>query len=109
MVTPAALVDELAAGESAGSALPRRALADVVAGCRSAPECELRDLVRTSRILPDARWNRPLPGASGLVPDACWPEARLIVEIDSAGGTGLAMRRSGPSGGGLASRPSAGW
>jgi len=84
MVTPAALVDELAAGESAGSALPRRALADVAAGCRSAPECERRDLVRTSRILPDARWNQPLPGASGLVPDACWPEARLIVEIDSA-------------------------
>jgi hypothetical protein len=42
--------DELAAvvreGPSAGSALPRRALADIVAGCRSAAECDLRDLVR---------------------------------------------------------------
>lgn len=29
------------------------------------------------------RFNQPLPGERGLVPDACWPETRLVVEIDS--------------------------
>lgn len=47
------------------------------------PECETRDLVRSSRILPLPRWNQVLPGARGLVPDACWPEARLVIEVDS--------------------------
>ncbi|MGH8829161.1 MAG: hypothetical protein ACRDVZ_16480, partial [Jiangellaceae bacterium] len=48
-----------------------------------APECELRDLVGTSRILPEARWNRVLPDQRGMYPDACWPQARLVVEVDS--------------------------
>jgi hypothetical protein len=74
------------AGPSAGSALVRRALSDAQAGCRSAPECEVRDLVLSSPVLEEPRWNQPLPGVSDgsrLVPDACWPEASLIVEIDS--------------------------
>ncbi len=56
---------------------------DIIAGCRSAPECELRDLVQLSRILPEPRWNRQLPGRPGIYPDACWPEARLVVEVNS--------------------------
>ncbi|SEE34885.1 hypothetical protein SAMN04488561_1055 [Jiangella alba] len=57
-------VEARAAGRR-GSALARVALADIEAGCRSAPECELRDLVRRSRILPEPHWNRPLPGVAG--------------------------------------------
>jgi very-short-patch-repair endonuclease len=79
----AALQSEVDAAWRRGSALAKLALADIEAGCRSAPECELRDLVRRSRILPEPLWNRPLPGVRGIVPDACWPERRLIVEVDS--------------------------
>jgi very-short-patch-repair endonuclease len=74
---------EALAARGCGSVLVRVALADIEAGCRSAPECELRDLVRRSRILPEPLWNRPLAGVRGIVPDACWAERRLIVEVDS--------------------------
>ncbi|RIQ11043.1 type IV toxin-antitoxin system AbiEi family antitoxin domain-containing protein [Jiangella rhizosphaerae] len=74
---------EALAARGRGSALVRVALADIEAGCRSAPECELRDLVRRSRILPEPVWNQPLAGVRGIVPDACWHERRLIVEVDS--------------------------
>ncbi|WP_053205290.1 endonuclease domain-containing protein [Jiangella muralis] len=80
---PAALRTEVDAAWPRRSELAKVALADIEAGCRSAPECELRDLVRGSRILPEPRWNHPLPGVRGIVPDACWPERRLIVEVDS--------------------------
>jgi hypothetical protein len=85
LATPEDLERELKDGPSAGSALPRRALADIAAGCRSPPECEVRDLVRASTMLPEPRWNQPLRGANdrSLIPDTCWPEARLIVEVDS--------------------------
>lgn len=78
------LAGELEAGPRHGSGLARRVLDDVLAGCRSAPECELRDLVDTCEDLPEPRWNVPIPGAEHVIPDACWPEARLIVEVDSA-------------------------
>lgn len=61
----------------------RQALTDVSAGCRSAPECELRDLIATSDILPDPAWNQPLPDDRSLHPDGCWSEARLVIEVDS--------------------------
>ncbi len=86
LTTPEALAEQLAlARPSTGTALAHRALEDVTAGCRSAPECELRDLVLSSRILPEPRWNKPLPDAPGaqVFPDACWAEVRLVVEIDS--------------------------
>jgi very-short-patch-repair endonuclease len=79
----ATLQSELAAAARRGGPLARSALTDILAGCRSAPECELRDLVLTRRDLPEPRWNRPLPGHRDIVPDACWPEARLVVEVDS--------------------------
>jgi hypothetical protein len=65
--------------------LVSRVLSDVGAGCRSAPECEIRDLIRTSKVLPEPVWNQPLPGASEppLVPDGQWRQARLVLEIDS--------------------------
>jgi hypothetical protein len=80
------LVDELDAAHRSGLATARNAMEDVLAGCRSAPECELRDLVLSSRVLPGPRWNRPLPGYEGeprIIPDCCWPEARLVVEVNS--------------------------
>lgn len=83
------LVAELNVARSPGNTIARRAMEDIVAGCRSAPECELRDLIKTSKILPEPRWNRPLPGyrperrRDALTPDACFREARLVVEVDS--------------------------
>ncbi|WP_162605424.1 hypothetical protein [Jiangella ureilytica] len=46
---------EVAAAPRRGGATARRIIKDIDAGCRSAPECELRDLVLTSRILPEPR------------------------------------------------------
>lgn len=84
LTTSDRLADELGHACWKGAALCRRALDDVVAGCRSAPECELRDLVRTSAVLSEPLWNEPLPGSAGdIIPDACWPTARVVVEIDS--------------------------
>jgi very-short-patch-repair endonuclease len=77
------LADVLDAAPRRGSRLARRAIADVLAGCRSAPECELRDLLRMSRLLPEARWNTPLPDLPGVVPDAWFEAARLALEVDS--------------------------
>ncbi|SDU81419.1 hypothetical protein [Jiangella alkaliphila] len=74
---------EVAAAPHRGGALVRHAMRDIDAGCRSAPECELRDLVRTSRVLPEPRWNQALPGQRGIYPDACWERARLVAEVDS--------------------------
>ncbi|TDD68218.1 hypothetical protein E1262_16645 [Jiangella aurantiaca] len=74
---------EVAAAPRRGGALARLAMQDIDAGCRSAPECELHDLVRTSRLLPEPRWNQPLPGHRGIHPDACWQHALLVVEVDS--------------------------
>jgi hypothetical protein len=74
---------ELEASARIGTGLARHAMEDIEAGCRSAPECEFRDLVRSSRVLPEPRWNLPWPGYPGLIPDARWPEARLVVEVNS--------------------------
>lgn len=85
LTTPERLVTALHDARWKGSKLVRRALDDLAAGCRSAPEYELRDLVRLSSVLSEPLWNAPLPDAPILMrPDACWPEARVVVEIDSA-------------------------
>lgn len=81
--TVADLAAELADRSWQGTALARQAMHDVTAGCRSAPECELRDVVRSSRVLPEPRWNKPLPGYGEVSPDACWERARLVLEVDS--------------------------
>jgi len=75
----------LAAGPSAGSALPRRVLDELAAGCRSAPEIELRALLASRpRLLVGVVFNHPLVvGGRRLVADACWPSALVIVEVDS--------------------------
>lgn len=81
--TLTALRAAVAAAPRRGGAIARHAMNDIDAGCRSAPECELRDLIHTSRVLPEPRWNQPLPGDRGIHPDACWERARLVVEVDS--------------------------
>jgi hypothetical protein len=85
LTTPDRLLAAVGDARWKGSKLVRRALVDLVAGCRSAPECELRDLIGSSRLLSGPLWNQPLPGTSLLIrPDACWPAARVVIEIDSA-------------------------
>ncbi|WP_166355182.1 type IV toxin-antitoxin system AbiEi family antitoxin domain-containing protein [Phytoactinopolyspora limicola] len=86
LTSPDALRSALGGARWRGAREIRIALDDVTAGCRSAPECELRDLVRQSSVLDEPRWNVPLPGVTDgtLIPDACWPDARVVVEIDSA-------------------------
>ncbi len=76
---------ELASGESAGSLLARRALEEVADGARSAPEALVLADLRRSR-LPPARWNCTLRTTNGLWlanPDAWWPDANTVLEIDS--------------------------
>jgi hypothetical protein len=79
------LAAELAAGESAGSMLVRRALEEVGLGARSAAEAGMLSDIRRSD-LPPARWNCVLHATNGLWlanPDAWWPEANTALEIDS--------------------------
>jgi hypothetical protein len=76
---------ELDAGPTRDSALLRKVLAEVGEGVRSAPEAELRDLIKKAR-LPMPMFNPRLYLANGTFlgcPDAWWPEAGLAVEIDS--------------------------
>lgn len=77
------LVDELTLVDLRGMRYGRLALSDVQAGCRSAPECELRDLMLTSDAIPAAVWNEPLPDAPELIPDAYIEAARLVLEVES--------------------------
>ena len=84
--TVAALAEVLERGHSAGSALPRRVVADLMAGCRSAPECELRDLLLTSRVLPEPEWNVPVFDRHGRLlgrPDGWWRAIRFALEVNS--------------------------
>ncbi|SEE93118.1 type IV toxin-antitoxin system AbiEi family antitoxin domain-containing protein [Jiangella alba] len=81
--TPSRLVAEYDRIDPRGLSLARRAIDDVRAGCRSAPECELRDLIGGSRLLGEPAWNVPLPDTADIVPDAQYREARLALEVES--------------------------
>ncbi|HXW86767.1 MAG TPA: hypothetical protein VEJ42_00770 [Streptosporangiaceae bacterium] len=78
------LTAELVAGPTRGSARLRSVLAEVIAGVRSAPEADLRDLIRLSR-LPEPLFNPKLylGGVFLAQPDAWWPEFGIAVEVDS--------------------------
>jgi very-short-patch-repair endonuclease len=80
----AELAQELRAGPVAGSALLRQGLAEVADGVRSTAEADLLDLVREGR-LPMPMLNARLFVGSALlaVADAWWPDARVVVEVDS--------------------------
>lgn len=83
LTTPERLSEQLRQARRNGSGHLRTAVDDVTAGCWSAPECELRDLIRTSHVLPEPNWNTPLPGLPQIIPDGWWREARLVAEVDS--------------------------
>lgn len=78
------LVAEYGSVDQRGMKNARRALDDVLVGCRSAPECELRDVIRTSTVIGEPVWNEPLPDDASLIPDGYYREVRLALEIDSA-------------------------
>lgn len=83
LTTPDRLRAVLSTVPRRGSRHLRTAVDDVTAGVWSAPECEFRDLVRTSHVLPEPRWNTPLPDLPHITPDGWWDEARLVSEVDS--------------------------
>jgi len=83
--TVAQLMEELDAGPSRDSALLRSVLFEVGAGVRSAPEADLRVLIKRSG-LPQPMFNPRLYLPDGTLlgsPDVWWPEAGVAVEVDS--------------------------
>jgi hypothetical protein len=79
------LVAELDAGPSAGSALLRRALAEVSDGVRSVAEGDFRSLILGSE-LPKPMFNARLFDADGTfiaMVDGWWKEAGVAGEVDS--------------------------
>jgi hypothetical protein len=82
--TIAQLAEELAAGPVQGTALFRRALAEVGAGIRSAAEADLRDLIVWAK-LPAPLYNpRLFVGTEFLAtPDCWWPDFGVAAEVDS--------------------------
>ena len=78
------LAEELAQGSVRGSAGLRQALAEVADGVRSAAESDLVRLIKRAR-LPEPVLNPDLyVGGKFLArPDAWWPEAGVVVEVDS--------------------------
>lgn len=79
------LAAELAAGPSAGSALLRKALAEVADGVWSVAEADLRVLIVGSD-LPRPVFNAELVDVDGTliaITDAWWQEAGVAAEVDS--------------------------
>lgn len=83
--TPGQLEQELEAGPVRYSALLRSVIAEAAAGIRSAPEAELRDLIKRAGLpMPLFNPRLYLPnGAFIACPDAWWAEAGVAVEVDS--------------------------
>lgn len=78
------LRQELANRRGRECALLRRVLAEIAEGMRSAPECDLGDLIRPSGLpLPYYNARLYVNGAFLAQPDAWWPQASVAVEIDS--------------------------
>jgi very-short-patch-repair endonuclease len=82
--TVADLATELREGPIRGSAMFRSALGDVAEGIRSVAEGDLRKLIRAAR-LPTPLYNASLFIGDDFLakPDAWWPEAGVVVEVDS--------------------------
>jgi len=79
-----ALSYELDTGPRRGSALLRRALAEVADGVRSAAEADLHALIRRAR-LPTPMFNPRLFAGRVFIasPDCWWPDAEVAAEVDS--------------------------
>ena len=84
LCTVPALTAELDAGPRRDAALLRRVLEELEDGIRSAAEADLRVLLKRAR-LPTPLFNARLYLGDQLVavPDAWWPLAGLVVEVDS--------------------------
>lgn len=82
--TVAELVAEFKAGPVRRSAILRSVLAEVIAGIRSVPEADLRELICKAR-LPEPLYNPRLyfGGVFLAQPDAWWPDYGVAVEVDS--------------------------
>jgi hypothetical protein len=78
------LRQELDGGPMQGSALLRQALTEVADGIRSAPEGDLRALVKRAR-LPVPLFNPRLYAGKSFIasPDCWWPREGVAVEVDS--------------------------
>ncbi len=83
--TTSDLAAELKGGPVQYSALLREVLAEVADGTRSAPEAELRALIKKAGLpLPLFNPRLYLPNGTFIAcPDAWWPEAGVAVEVDS--------------------------
>lgn len=79
------LTRELDQGRANGSALLRRALAEVAEGVRSVAEADFMALIKRCR-LPMPLFNAHLYSSDGAliaIPDAWWPQAGVAAEVDS--------------------------
>jgi hypothetical protein len=80
------LDEEVRRARRSRTALVRRALTEVTAGSRSAPEAELRECLAGSRLLPEIRWNPTLRRADGTklpTPDGFLVDGAIALEVDS--------------------------
>lgn len=96
LTTVGALEEALQFVPHRGTAHFRTALHDLYAGTRSAPEAEVRDLVRACRELPEPEWNVTLVHADGTVlgcVDGYIHESALVHEVDSVEHHGYAEKR----------------
>lgn len=92
LTTVARLSAELDASPKRRAADVRAALAAIAGGAASAPEVDLMQICERSALLPAPRMNHPITvDGRRVVADACWPEVRLIVEVDSAEHHGFAL------------------
>ena len=85
--TARAIDAELRRAARSRTGLTRRALGEVLAGVRSAPEAELRDLTRQSKILPPILWNPTLTTLDGRrlpTPDGWIDDVGLALQVGSA-------------------------
>lgn len=78
------LVAELGAGPKRESALFRTALAEVIGGCRSVSEAELRRLIATAGLEMPLFNARVYHGDEFIaMPDAWYPDLGIAIEVDS--------------------------
>jgi len=84
LTTIEALQREVDAAHSVGTSTARAALDDLGTGAASAPELDLVRICERSALLPPPSLNHPLTlNGVPVVADACWPDVRLVVEVDS--------------------------
>jgi len=86
LTTPEALRRELDLAGNSRTRLLRRALAEVGAGPRSAPEIEFKEVLERSVVAGKVRWNPALVTDDGLSlpsPDGWIDEAGIALEVDS--------------------------